>query len=349
MSLIEHLASKGLDIHVIAPKDEYSEKIIQQGYVLHPWHLQQKGTNLLSELKSIVHLAFLFIKIKPSYALNFTIKANLYSTLISKVLGIRSVNNVSGLGTVFLREGLFSKLAKKLYSIIFRHSYHVFFQNAHDEQLFVNQHWVRPNKHAVLPGSGVNLKKISPITFTQKQTLNFVMVARLLFDKGIIEYLESAKYINQKYPNEANFHLFGKIESSKQWGIKENDLQPYIENRDIQYHGFYENLHDFLQEMDVMVLPSYREGMSKVLLESLAMGMPIITCDVPGCQETVLEGENGFLCEAKSVESLQKTFEKMLQLTFEERVRFGNQSRALAEKYFDEIIVFKAYEKVMSG
>jgi glycosyltransferase involved in cell wall biosynthesis len=352
LGLIQFLIHHGYEVHVIAPLDEYTDKIKSFGIHFHRWLLLQKSTNPIYEFVSIIHLSKILKVLKIDYSLNFTIKPNLYATFLSIILDYKCINNVTGLGTMFIRQSFIFTLIRKLYAVIFNHSYHVFFQNESDMEFFISNKWITPYKASLLPGSGVDLARFKPYekkSSESKDEINFIMIARLLYDKGIIEYLESAKSIILKYGNsKAKFHLMGKLETKKGLGIAEAQLQSYINENIITYHGFCENPELVMKDMDVLVLPSYREGMSKVLLEALAMGLPIITTNVPGCKECVAENQNGFLVEPRSIDSLIRGIERMIALESQVRKKFGETSRKLAEEKFSDKIVYNAYIKIIS-
>lgn len=349
LSLLKSLQADGHEIICIAPFDTYAEKLTQEEFEFFHIDIKAKSTNPIFDLKLYFELKKILKSAKPDVLLNYTIKPNLYGTIVANQLGIRVINNVSGLGTVFLRKSLGANIAKYMYKYAFRYPEHIFFQNYDDKNLFVNQKLVKEIKTDVLPGSGVDLSKFVPNYNSQFDgTFTFLMPARLLIDKGVYEYIEAAKEIKSKYSN-TRFILIGKPDYESGYGVKREDLKLWIKSEIIEYHGFTDTIKDFYESADCVVLPSYREGTSKTLLEALAMGKPIITTNTPGCRETVDDGVNGFLCNVKDSECLVKSFIKFIELTNEERLQMAIKSRKKAEEEFDEKFVINKYKKVIFG
>lgn len=347
MSLLKALQADGHEIVCIAPKDEYSQKLVDEGFEYIDIKLYSKSTNPVHDTKLLLDLLRILRSCKPDILLNFTIKPNLYGTLAAKACKIKTINNVSGLGTVFLRNGLSSKMAIGLYRLAFRYPSFVFFQNEADRDLFVSHKLVKPNIVSVLPGSGVDLSKFHPDyqTFFD-DTVTFLMPARLLKDKGVYEYVNAARTLKQKYSN-TKFLLIGKPDFDSGLGVRREDLKAWIHEETIEYHGFTDNMKSYYALADCVVLPSYREGTSRTLLEALAMGKPIITTDTPGCRETVVEKENGYLCKVKDPTSLLQAMESFMALDPQKRLAMGKHSRAKAELEFDEKFVINKYKKVI--
>jgi glycosyltransferase involved in cell wall biosynthesis len=195
----------------------------------------------------------------------------------------------------------------------------------------------------VLPGSGIDTERFKPAAFfTRNQRFTFLMVARVLYEKGVVEYVEAARIIKASYP-EVRCQLLGGIDESGNIGIKRAVFEPWVEEGVIEYLGISGTVEEHLAEADCVVLPSYREGTPKTLLEAAAMGKPIVTTNVPGCRETVIEGWNGFLCEVKNSQDLADKMIKMYQLPDPELEKLGRASRQLAEDKFDERYVIEKY------
>lgn len=225
----------------------------------------------------------------------------------------------------------------------------IFFQNHVDRRIFQIHQLVSKTQTDVLPGSGVNLEKFIPDYESHfDDTHTFLMPARLLLDKGVHEYVAAAKIIKQKYPN-VKFILVGKPDYDSGLGISREDLKSWIHQELIEYHGFTDNIKEYYHKVDCVVLPSYREGTAKTLLEALAMGKPIITTNTPGCRETVDIGVNGFLCKVKDVNSLADALQRFINLDNIERQLMAQASRKKAEQEFDENFVINKYKKAIFG
>ncbi|NEW60877.1 glycosyltransferase family 4 protein, partial [Sulfurovum sp. bin170] len=276
--------------------------------------------------------------------LQYTIKPNLYGTFVATFLKIPVINNISGLGTVFLKDKFVYKFARVLYKIILRFPKKIFFQNQHDYDMFVEKKIVKSNLCDVIPGSGINSDKFSPQKKKDSSSLSvtFLMIARLIKDKGIIEYIDAVKILKRKYPN-TKFQLIGSLYPGNPSAISKEMLDGWIDSNYIEYLDFSDDMEQIISKVDCVTLPSYREGLSRVLLESASMAKPIVTTDVVGCRDVVEHGVNGFLCEVKNANSLAMEMEKIILMTPQERTEMGNRGRERVIGKFDEKIVIEKY------
>jgi glycosyltransferase involved in cell wall biosynthesis len=346
LSLIKSLQSKGYEVIALAPNDNYVDEIESIGVKCYNVFLKQKGTNPITDFYLFIQYLKLFNKIKPDIILSYTIKPNVYGNFAANILNIPTVNNISGLGTLFIKTTLTSHIGKILYKLSLKSSAHVFFQNNNDLELFLQLKLVNSLKSSVIPGSGVDTTK-----FKQNKNTNrgrkFLFVGRLIGDKGVFEYLEAATKILKEYPN-VEFLLAGELGYNNKTALTKIQLDRYTEfNSHIIYLGKTDNMFSLLQSIDVMVLPSYREGLSKSLVEAASMSLPIITTDVPGCNDVVKNEYNGFICELKSIESLKQSIKKIIELSPEKRNEMGINGRKIAISKFDKNIVIQHYLKVI--
>ncbi len=346
MGLIRSFLNDNHEIHTIAPPDGYETHLIQAGCHYHPVKLENKGTNPQKDLAYTYQLYKIYKKIRPDIILHFTIKPNLYGTLAAKVAGIPVINNVSGLGTVFLRENSASKIARLLYRYAFQFPAKVFFQNKDDLAYFVTKGLVSQRITDVLPGSGVDLAYFSPMPFQRNSNFTFLLAARLIQDKGIYEYAEAARLVKKQHPN-VRFQLVGFKDSSS-FGIRENQLQEWITEGCIEYAGPTDTIRETIQKADCVVLPSYREGTPRSLLEAAAMGKPLIATNVPGCIEVVEDGINGYLCEARNALDLAQKMLQLLSLDSDHLQQMCLASRTKVETTFDENFVVRKYRETIS-
>lgn len=343
LNLIKELQLKGYFVIAIAPYDNYSEKLKKIGVEYHELKMDNKGSNPIKDFFIIVQLIGIYRKIRPNFVLNFTIKPNLYSTLAAAIFKIPVINNITGLGTVFINGGLTLKLVKILYKLAFLFPKKVFFQNKDDIELFLFHKLVDENRIALIPGSGVDLEKFQSVLKEKNlDKLIFLLIGRIIRDKGVGEYIEAAKILKQKYSN-VEFQLLGGVGVANMSAISLDELKGYDIKGVIRYLGETEDIRPFLANSDVVVLPSYREGMPRTLLEASAMAKPVICTDVPGCRDAVNDGVNGYLCEVKNVQDLVTKMEKMINLSDNERLVMGQAGRKKMEKEFDENIVLRAY------
>lgn len=349
VGLLKALQDEGYKIVAIAPKDTFSHKLEELGFEYHEVKMNNKGTNPFEDLKLMMDFYKLFKTIKPDVTLNYTIKPNIYGTIAATCAGVPVINNVSGLGTVFLDDGLSSKIARWLYRFTFRFSKKVFFQNEQDQQLFIERHLVDAKKSERIPGSGICTQKYVPIKHAvDKKHLKFLFVARLLKDKGLFEYVDAARLLKKKYPD-VEFAILGPFYPGNPTAVTEEAMERWQKEETITYLGETNNVESFMAKADCVVLPSYREGLSRVLLEASIMARPIITTDVPGCRELVDEGSNGFVCKVKDAEDLAEKMEKMLLLEDIERVNMGLHGRQKIIDEFDEKIVIDKYKEAISS
>lgn len=343
MGLVRAFQKLGYEVVAIAPEDEYSQKLITAGCRYYPIKMESKGTNPFEDLMLTKRFYDCYRQVKPDVILQYTIKPNIYGSVAAKLAGIPTINNVSGLGTVFIVRNFVSKVALKLYRFAFRFPSKVFFQNKEDRALFLEHQLIKESITDVLPGSGIDTKRFKPAPiFTRNQHFTFLMVARVLYEKGVVEYVEAARLVKAKYP-EVRVQLLGGIDEAGNIGIKKAVFRPWVEEGAIEYLGTSGTVEAHIAKADCIVLPSYREGTPKTLLEAAAMGKPIVTTNVPGCRETVLEGQNGFLCEVKNSQDLADKMIQMYQLSATELERMGKVSRELAEEKFDERYVIEKY------
>lgn len=345
MGLVDYLQQQGMEVVAIAPEDDFSEKLAEK-IAYFPIRMEQKGTNPLSDLFLMYRLYRLYKKVSPDCILHFTIKPNIYGTLAAKFAGIPCVNNVSGLGTVFLHDSLATRLAKTLYKIAFRFPKRVFFQNKEDRSLFIRKKLVHEHKTDVLPGSGINLDSFGFEKLPDVRPFTFLLIARLLYDKGILEYAKAAATLKRKFPD-VKFLLVGAQDSNPKLGIPQSIIDAWSQTKEVEYLGFSSDVKILIQHAHCVVLPSYREGTPRSLLEAAALGRPIVTTDVPGCKEVVVDGYNGYLCKSACAEDLAAKMEAILQLPIDTLYQMGENSRQLVEAKFSEQLVFAKYFEVL--
>ena len=348
-NLIKELKKEGYEIVLISTPDKYTE-ILKKEFEFYPIYIDSKSTNPIKE--SLIYRSFYkaLKETKPDILLTFTIKPNIYGTLAAKKLGIKTINNISGLGSLFLGGSISTKIGKLLYKKALSKTDKVFFQNRDDLELFLKENLVSKEKCDILPGSGVNLEKFKPVKIEKKDNIfRFLLIARMLWDKGIGEYVEAAKILKQKYKN-VEFLLLGAIGVDNPTAIPKEKIKEWEEKGLVRYLGTTDNVGQEIAKADCVVLPSYyREGVPRVLLEAAAMEKPIITTNNVGCKETVDNGINGFLCEVKNPKDLADKMEKMLNLSEKERIKMGKAGRKKMEREFDEKIIIRKYLQLIKS
>lgn len=344
--LAQFLLDKGHQVIAIAPRDEYSDYLVEMGCEFYPVKLERKGSNPLRDFDYMRQLFRVYKESNPDIILQFTIKPNIYGTLAAIPLRKLVINNVCGLGTVFLRDDLTSKIAKLLYKISFRYANKVFFQNEDDLQLFLEHNLIKKKITDLVPGSGIPLDKFHPADFQRNEIFTFLMIARLIYDKGILEYIEAIRTLRKKGLR-AKFQILGFIDEDRNLGVSREQVQAWVDEGLIDYLGTTDHVAQFIEKADCVVLPSYREGTPRSLLEAAGMAKPLITTDIAGCRQTVVDGLNGFLCKVKDADDLALKMEEMYLLDNETLKGMGKASRIKVEKEFDEKIVIQKYSKIL--
>lgn len=345
--LIQSLQKSNHEIVTVAPDDGYVPHLEKLGCRHHIVEMDNKGSNPFNDFWLFIQLLQIYFTEKPDVILHYTIKPNIYGTFAATLLGIPVINNVTGLGTVFLHNNLTSRIAHWLYRLAFRFPQTVFFQNQDDRELFIERKLVKPHITDVLPGSGVDVQKFIPGPTEKNEVFTFLLIARVLYDKGILEYVEAIRILRKK-GIQARFRLLGKIETAAGLGIPPEEVAAWETEGLIEYLGTTDDVISVIRSADCVLLPSYREGTPRTLLEAASLGKPIIATDVPGCRETVQHGFNGFLCKVKDPADLAAQMEKMMQADEATLRQMGYNSRKLAVERFDQNIVIYKYRQALA-
>lgn len=344
LGLIEALRKNGHQVMIVAPYDPYSQRLEELGFKYYPVNMDSKGVNPVKDASLVLELYKLYKKITPDIVLHYTVKPNIYGTLAAKAAGIPMINNVCGLGTVFLQKGWVSVIAKLLYRVAFRYPHKVFFQNHDDFQLFVREKLIKPNIADTVPGSGINLSKFQPNALKGiSSRFTFLVISRLIYDKGIMEYVDAIRKLRAQ-GIEARFQILGAKAPDHKRGIPLNIVNTWIEEEVVEYLGTTDDVKSVVEQADCVVLPSYREGLPRTLLEAASMGKPIITTDTAGCKHVVDDEETGFLCKVQCSTDLAEKMLKMIRLSPEERLTMGKKGRDKVKQQFDENLVINKYQ-----
>ncbi|WP_133623305.1 glycosyltransferase family 4 protein [Erwinia sp. LJJL01] len=340
---IKALLNSDYKVVILSPSDEYSDKLIELGCDHFNIMIDKGGTNPVKDLLTFYFFYTLYRRLGVSVVLNFTPKNNIYSTLAAKLNKIKVINNIAGLGAVFIKNDLLTKFVKFLYKFSQSKADFVFFQNQEDYKLFQDSHIVLKNS-AVLPGSGVDLDRFALSVAPDDGNVVFSLVARMLIDKGVYEYAEAAKTLKRKYGDSVKFQLIGFLDESNSRSVSKQKVDAWVQDGFIQYLGKTDNVEFILKSTDCIVLPSfYREGVPKSLLEGAAMGKPIVTTNNVGCRDTVDDGVNGYLCKPGSADDLTFKMEAIINLSHSERIAMGIKGREKVTAQFDERIVIDNY------
>jgi glycosyltransferase involved in cell wall biosynthesis len=337
--LIRALSAKGYQVTVATPNAD-ADWAAARGIDAVAIAIDRSGLNPIRDASTIFSYTKLIQRIGPNIFLGFTPKPNIYGSLAASACGIPSIPNVSGLGTAFINRGPLSALVSALYRIAFRKCPIVFFQNRDDSALFVSRKIVKPGQVRLLPGSGVDCSHFSPMP--PSTTVRFLFVGRLLGDKGVREFVEAAQLLRSQHP-EWRFQLLGALDPGNRSAIRQAEIDRWVGEGTIEHVGHVSDVRPYIADATAVVLPSYREGLPRSLLEAAAMGRSLIATDVPGNRHIVQHGVNGLLCTARDSYALAEAIKTLGMMDRCERDAMGRAGRALVEREFGEETVISAY------
>ena len=338
LPLIKRLIKNGYRVVVVTQYDGYENQIAEYVDEIRPLFISRKGVNPLVDSITLLNLVIFFLKLKPDYLLLFTIKPVIYGAVAAKLFNIKTIVMITGLGTAFIADNWITRLVKLLYRFALSSVATAFFQNNDDKDLFLKSNLINPNVCKLTPGSGIDSRQFPYGSLPQDNNITFILIARMLWDKGIGEYVEAAKIIKLKYPN-TKFQLLGAIGVENRTAISAERMAAWVNEGSVEYLGKTFDVKPYIEKASCVVLPSYREGTSRVLLEASSIGRPIIASDVPGCREVVENQISGLLCRSKDSLDLSDKMEMMINLSFQERKMMGIKGREKIEKEFNQNIV----------
>lgn len=344
--LLAGLLADGHRITVLAPRHDAVANLQAMGCQYVELAMDEKGLNPLSETLLLTRFVKHFHKLRPDLVLGFTIKNNIFGSLAARALGIPFVPNVTGLGTAFLSGKALHQVAKWLYANAFRACPTVFFQNADDLAKFRSEGMVSADQAELVPGSGIDLNDFTARPAPRNQPPKFLMIARLLRDKGVLEYVEAARMIGEQGQT-ASFQLLGPAGAANRTAFSAEQARAWEETHNIEYLGACDDVRPFIEQADCVVLPSYREGAPRTLIEAAAMARPVIATDVPGCRDVVDDTVTGFLCEVRNAPSLAEAIERFLEMSHDAREAMGLRGREKMEREYDVKLVLAAYRAVI--
>lgn len=348
-SLIKTLIKEGFHVQCASPADTYTEKLISLGAEYINVEYDNSRKNPITDILFLARLIKTFKWSKPSVVLSFTIKANIYGGIAARFCKTPIIANVSGLGSLFISDGIMSRLPLIMYRIGLSREDKIFFQNIDDRNLFIENNVVSCQETDILPGSGVNLEWFSNGHVKKHDgRIVFLLAARLLKDKGVMESVEAIESL-RKSGQRVELQLLGQIWIKNPSAVSQIELEKWVESGLVTYLGFTEDVRHHIKNADVVILPSYREGMAKILIEAASMGKPLITTDVPGCKELIEDGVTGFLCRARDSKDLMQKMQRVIDLSQEERIAMGKRGRLKMEREFDEKIVIDKYLESISA
>lgn len=344
LGLVKALLGAGHEVFAIAPTDDFVPQIETTGCQFIPLqHLSRKGVNPIQDLKFSRELYKIYTKNKLDVVLQYTIKPNIYGCLAARFAKVKTISTVTGLGYSFMSTGLVNKIVKQLYKTAFKSGTRIAFQNRDDKKMFEELGLCPASKTTLIKGSGINTSYFKPMEKSQQSdNFIFLFVGRLLYDKGVSELFEAARAVKEQM-DKVEIWVVGAIDDGNPSAIDRAIVEREEEAGTINYLGTSSDVRSIMQHADAVVLPSYREGLPRVMLESLAMAKPVITTDVPGCRETVVNTKNGYLISVEDAKELTSAMLKMANLSSEERQAMGAVGREMALKEFDEQAIIKRY------
>ncbi|WP_341501649.1 glycosyltransferase family 4 protein [Gallaecimonas sp. GXIMD4217] len=354
-SLVRNLMAVGHRVTVVCPSDANSSKLLNKlGCDFLPIKLSPKGINPLQDIALFVSLVVAFRKAKPDLIINYTIKPVIYGSLASAFCSAKCVSVTTGLGYVFINENIVSRIARLLYKVSLNFSSKVCFLNACDKEEFLKSGIIPKHKAFILPGEGVDLDHFSPTYMAPERRggnsshFTFIMIARALKDKGVFEYINAARKAI-KVNEGVRFLFLGELGAANPSAVSKAEFLDFVAEGVVEYLGVADDVRPYISAADCVVLPSYREGLSRVLLEAAAMCKPIISSDAPGCTDVVLNGVNGFQVPVGDADGLFEAFLKIASFSEKERAEMGRKGRKLVLDMYSDEIVFQKYLSLFKG
>lgn len=337
------MVAEGYEVLAVAPQDKHAPRLAELCCRFIAMPMDNQGTHPIRDGLLLWRFWVLLRRERPAVFLGYTVKPNVYGSLAAHMLSIPVVNNIAGLGAVFIRDNWLTRVVRWLYKLSLSRSATVFFQNEDDRKLFVEAGLVKSSLTDILPGSGINLRQFAATPLLQNGTIRFLLIARMLWDKGVGEYVAAARLLKARHPD-AEFCLLGFLDVQNPAAIPRSQMDLWVSEGSVTYLGETDDVRPYITAASCVVLPSfYREGTPRTLLEAAAMARPIVTTDAVGCRDVVDDGVNGYLCRPKDAIDLAERMERIIALSPEERSEMGRRGREKVESEYDENIVIKKY------
>lgn len=341
--LIEALLNDGHEVCISLPYGDFIQELEKLGCKFIDTPIDRRGMNPIRDFGLFRKYLKLIKNQKPDLVITYTIKPNIYGGIACRMSKVPYAVNITGLGSAIENGGLLKKFVLALYKPVLKKAKVIFFENSGNRDTLAAEGIVPAGKDVVLNGAGVNLDDYPSQPYPAPEPINFLFVGRVMHEKGVDELFEAAGRMKQKFKDSVAFHIVGSFEESYKAIMDELEAAGTV-----KYHGYQSDMKSFYAMAHCVVLPSYHEGMSNVLLEAAASGRPLITSDIPGCREAVEDGVSGFLCPAKDADALYTAMERFVGLSYEERAGMGACGRKLMAERFDKrIVVSKTVEKLM--
>ena len=330
--------SQGYEVHLACMVTDKKDELESMGFVVHEASISRSGTHVLQEIKTMYQIYKVIKSVRPDIVEFFTIKPVLYGGIVSKFLPVRKkVFYITGLGYVFIKKGLKGFIVRNIVKTMYKTAItgknnSVITENIFDKELIGSLKAVDEKQIQIIRGAGVDLDRY---IYTEENTENIkvTMACRLLKDKGVFEYIQSAKILKNK-GIDVEFELYGDIDIHNPVTLTNKDVEKIKKEGFVTVHGFSSDIADIFSKANIVVLPSYREGLPKVLVEAAACGRAVVTTDVPGCRDAIEVNKTGLLCEVKNAQDLAEKIERLI-IDENLRKKMGKAGRKLAQKEFD--------------
>ena len=353
LAYAEFLQQQGWEVVFISPNGEHAQKLQAAGFRHIPFEFSRKGINPIQEKETISGIRALYEAEKPDLVHHFTIKCVIYGSLAAKETGITSiVNSITGLGYMFLSNKPHVKVIREVVKHLYKKALddtQVIFENPDDRKLFLEMGLLNEENSNVVLGTGIDTERFVPEPPTNSIPLT-ILPARMIWDKGIKEFVEAAQMIHEEGVN-ARFALIGSNDTGNPTCIPFDQLTQWQKEGNVEWWGWQDDVPTVISMSHIVCLPSYREGLPKILIEAASCGRPIVTTDVPGCREVVKDECNGYLVPEKNAKALKDALLKLINDP-EKRLEMGKASRELAiEKFSNEIVnngIYTVYQKALS-
>lgn len=333
--LIQELLNQGNEVYISLPNGKLVSKLEEIGCHYVKTNVDRRGINPKTDMKLLNCYGRMMKKIQPDLVITYTIKPNIYGGLICRWMKVPYATNITGLGTAFQTDGMLKKFIVFLYKIALKKAKVVFFENVENMETIIGYKIIEEEQACLLNGAGVDLEEYEFCEYPNTDEIRFLFIGRVMKEKGVDELFKSAQRVRQER-KDIYFDVVGPMEDDYKEIVEE-----LVSKHVINYYGYQEDVKPFIQKCHCFVLPSYHEGMANTLLESAAMGRPLIASDIHGCKEAVAEGVNGYLCNKQNADALYQTFERFVKLTLDDRKKMGLASRKLVERLFDKKEVVK--------
>ncbi|WP_455537602.1 glycosyltransferase family 4 protein [Terrisporobacter sp.] len=328
--LVMQLVEEGYDVVISLPFSQDIDKIKNLGVRVIDTYVDRKSINAMKDLKLLKDYIKIIKEEMPDMVLAYTIKCNIYGGMACRMHDVPFMANVTGLGSAYYRGGLIKNIVSNLYKIALKNAKGVFFENRANAQVLIDDKTINDKQAIVLKGAGVNLDQFKYCEMPSNDVVKFLFIGRIMAEKGVNELFEAIKRIKGEYSN-VEFSFIGWFEEDYKELIGDLESKGFI-----KYYGYQEDVRPFIKDSHCVVLPSYHEGMANVLLEGAAMGRALITSDIHGCKEAVIEGVNGWTCKVKDSEDLYEKIKMFVDIDFQKKVDMGREGRRYMEEIFDK-------------